>query len=197
MYVRYQYARGEATLLDLAKVSYWVLQYTFGVIDAERVAASALRSLRGTDEAALAKRCEEWFEEMVRPHVAERGRAAVKKHLAEGDIVAIVTAATPYASRPLAKELGIQHIAASNLELDERNRFTGRLEKPFCYGPGKIARAEALGKELGFSLDEAIFYSDSYTDLPLLERAGDRVCVNPDPRLRRVARARGWRIEKW
>jgi len=69
--------------------------------------------------------------------------------------------------------------------------------KPMCYGAGKVARAERLARERGFSLSDATFYSDSITDLPLLERAGEAVVVNPDGRLRRVARRRGWSVLRW
>ena len=60
-----------------------------------------------------------------------------------------------------------------------------------------MERTLALAQERGFLLEEATFYSDSYTDLPLLERVGEPVVVNPDPRLRREAARRGWRVERW
>jgi phosphoserine phosphatase len=75
--------------------------------------------------------------------------------------------------------------------------FTGRLVEPLCYGVGKLARARELAARVGFDLDEATFYSDSYTDLPLLEAVRTPVAVNPDPRLARLARRRGWRVERW
>jgi phosphoserine phosphatase len=52
-------------------------------------------------------------------------------------------------------------------------------------------------QSLGSSLEHAVFYTDSITDLPLLEAVGRPVAVNPDPRLRRLARRRGWPIEDW
>jgi phosphoserine phosphatase len=65
------------------------------------------------------------------------------------------------------------------------------------YGQGKVVLTERLAAEQGFSLEESTFYSDSITDLPLLERVRTPVVVNPDRRLRRVADQRGWRIEQW
>jgi phosphoserine phosphatase len=75
--------------------------------------------------------------------------------------------------------------------------FTGRLLRPLCYGQGKVERASRLAAALGFDLAESTFYSDSYTDLPLLSLVKEPVCVNPDLRLRREAKRRGWRIERW
>ena len=64
-------------------------------------------------------------------------------------------------------------------------------------GLGKVERASRLADELGFDLSKATFYSDSYTDLPLLEKVDEPVVVNPDPRLKRLATKRGWPIQIW
>jgi HAD superfamily hydrolase (TIGR01490 family) len=197
LYVRYQRERGEATWRDAARVLWWVMQYTVGVIDAPTVAARAMLQFRGMEEAALAARCEELFTRHVEEHVCDLGRAAVRKHRADGEVVAIVTGASPYMARPLARLLEIDHIVTSELEVGSDGRFTGKLVDPLCYGEGKITRAQRLADALGFRLDEATIYSDSLTDLPLLERVKTPVAVNPDPRLARVARRRGWRVERW
>ena len=112
--------------------------------------------------------------------------------------LAIVTGATPYAARPLARRLGIEHVIASELEVDASTKcFTGRHRKPLCYGHGKVSLSTVLGEKLGFALEDATFYTDSVTDLPLLERVKVPVAINPDPRLKRLARRRGWRMESW
>ncbi len=197
LYVRYQREIGEASLLDLARVTFWVAQYTFGVIDAEAVARRAVATLAGTRETDLQARCDAWFPRYVAPHVADAGRHAVLHHQHRGDLVAIVTGATRYVALPLARLLGIEHVVASELARDAQGVFTGLPESPLCYGPGKIVRAQRLADALGFALRESVFYSDSYTDLPLLEYVAEPVVVNPDPRLRREALRRGWRIERW
>ncbi len=148
-------------------------------------------------ETTLAARCAELFAQEVIAHVCDAGRRAVAEHRARGDVVAIVTGATPYMTRPLARHLAIDHIVTSELELGPDGCFTGRLVEPLCYGDGKLARARDLAARLGFRLEDATFYSDSYTDLPLLEVVRTPVVVNPDPRLRRIARRRGWRVERW
>jgi phosphoserine phosphatase len=96
----------------------------------------------------------------------------------------------------LARELGIDHVLATELEV-QGGHFTGKLRAPMGYGHGKLVLAERLAAAQGFALDDATFYSDSITDLPLLERVREPVAVNPDARLRRLARQRGWRIETW
>ncbi len=197
MYVRYQRERGGATWQDTAKVLYWVAQYTFGVLDHEEVAKKACLVLAGTHETVMSARCDDWVSKHVEEHIADHGRRAVAAHHAQGDLVAIVTGASPYAARPVARRLGIEHVVASELERDEKGFFTGRFEEPLCVSEGKVVRAERFAKEHDFKLEDAIFYTDSLTDLPLLERVKEQVVVNPDPRLARVAKQRGWRVERW
>ncbi|MBI2892513.1 MAG: HAD family hydrolase [Deltaproteobacteria bacterium] len=196
LFIRYQRDRGEATFRDALRVAWWVLQYTLGVIDAPRVAERALASLAGRDEGEFMRSCEDWFRRYVRQHLAEGGRRAVDRHRRNGEFVVIVTGASPYAAWPVARELGIEHVVATELEVVD-GRFTGKPRYPLCYGHGKLLRASQMGDRLGFALAEASFYSDSATDLPLFERVARPVAINPDLRLRWIARRRGWPIERW
>lgn len=197
LYVKYQRTIGEARLRDSLKVLYWFGQYTVGVLDAPTVAARVAQSLAGMPESVMAARCDDWFRRWVEAHVCDLGRRAVEHHRAQGDVLAIVTGASPYAARPLARRLGIPHVVASELEVGDDGAFTGKFVEPLCYGAGKIARAKRLADAIGFRLEDAVFYSDSHTDLPLLEAVREPVAVNPDMRLARVAKKRGWRIERW
>lgn len=196
LYVRYQREIGEATTTDIMRTLFWVAQYTLGILDAEKVASRVAATLEGTREQAMIEKCERWVERDVMPHVGPTARATVARHREAGDLLAIVTGASPYASKPVARRLGIPHVLASDLEVRDGS-FTGKYSPPLCYGHGKIIRVERLAKTLGFSLDDAIFYSDSYTDLPLLAAVGEAVVVNPDPRLAREAKRRNWRVERW
>jgi HAD superfamily hydrolase (TIGR01490 family) len=197
LYVRYQREIGEARRRDLIRVTYWVAQYTLGIIDAPEVAKRALQGYAGTSEDALAARCDDWFRLWVEPHVCDLGRRAVEAHRTRGDVLAIVTGASPYVAKPLARRLDIPHVVTSELEVDGVGRLTGRFIPPLNIGEGKVERTKAFASELGFDLRDATFYSDSCTDLPLLELVGEAVAVNPDPRLRRIAMRRGWRVETW
>ena len=89
-------------------------------------------------------------------------------------------------------ETGVE-LLASELEVCD-GRFTGRAVLPLCYGRGKIERAERFAAEHGIDLARSYFYSDSISDLPMLERVGEPRVVCPDPRLRREARRRRWPI---
>ena len=72
--------------------------------------------------------------------------------------------------------------------------YTGRLAEPFCYGPGKVIAMEKVAGERGYDLSLSYAYTDSISDLPMLEAVGHPVAVNPDRELEAIARLRGWPI---
>jgi HAD superfamily hydrolase (TIGR01490 family) len=197
LYLRYARDRGVSSWTDDARALGWMAAYALGFADVRAVATRALDALRGTHETVLAARCDDWFRREVEQHVCDAGRRAVAQHREQGEIVAIVTAAIPHVARPLARRLAIDHVVASELEVASDGRFTGRLSGQLNYGTTKVQRAAELATALGFQLKEATFYSDSCSDLPLLEAVRTPVAVNPDTKLERIARGRGWRVERW
>lgn len=194
---RYRRDTGQAPLLDTLRVGYWVLQYGLGVADAEAIAKKVLKSYRGIPESQLFADGLACFDAYIFEHISQGARQAVRLHREAGDFIAIVTSATRYTVVPVARELGFEAFACSELEVDAGGCLTGNHIAPLCYGAGKLLRVEKLLEQSGMRLSEAVFYSDSITDLPLLERVGTPVVVNPDFRLRRVARQRAWRVELW
>lgn len=197
LYVRFQRDIGEATWRDGVRVSAWLFQYSLGLLDATGVATRMIGSYRGQSEAELIAKCERWYQGYVRQHLSGVGARVVQECKAAGDFTAIVTASTRYASGPLARELGIDDIVATQVEVDDRGLLTGGIVWPLCYAEGKVVRAERALAKRGLSLSDASFYSDSVTDLALLEAVARPHAVNPDPRLRREAERRGWPILAW
>lgn len=196
LFVRWQVRRGEARRRDLAQMLWWLVQYTFGVLDAEALAREAARGMRGRDEARFVDEVRAWVESDVMPHIAERARAEVARRRRAGYECVVLTSSTPYSADPLARALEINHVLASRLEV-AAGRFTGEYVTPLCYGVGKVVLAERWAREHDVDLGYSAFYTDSISDLPMLERVGEPVAVNPDPRLWWVARRRRWRLERW
>jgi HAD superfamily phosphoserine phosphatase-like hydrolase len=108
----------------------------------------------------------------------------------------VVTSTNSFITAPIAREFGVEHLLATELESRD-GRFTGRPSGTPCFRQGKVTRlAEWLGERgetLG-SFSASWFYSDSLNDLPLLERVTQPVAVDPDETLRGEALARGWKI---
>jgi phosphoserine phosphatase len=93
--------------------------------------------------------------------------------------------------RPLAHYIGVDEIIATRAEVDASGRYTGELEF-YAYGEAKADEVRRLAESEGISLDDSFAYSDSATDLPLMEAVGHPVAVNADKDLRKLAEERGW-----
>lgn len=179
----------------MARAVWWSLLYKAAVLDLESLANRLTLDLAGEDEAEMIAKCEVWYQADVAPMVTAAARHAVSTHRDAGDVIVLATGATQYAALAVAQGLGIEHTLCSRLEVDG-GRFTGKLAA-MCFGPHKVTLAEGFAAEHGIDLARSTFYSDSYNDLPMLERVGTAVAVNPDVRLWRHARRRGWRVEQW
>ena len=94
---------------------------------------------------------------------------------------------------PLAKALGMT-AGIGTVSAIADGVYTGELAGPFCYGPGKVEAIVDLAKWENFDLGQCYAYSDSASDLPMLEAVGHPVAVNPDAKLERIARHNGWPI---
>ena len=121
--------------------------------------------------------------------------ARAREHQSQGDVVVLLSASTQYAVRPVAEHLGIEY-GCTELEIAD-GALTGGLVGEPCYGEGKLIWGRRIAERHGFALDECWFYTDSASDLPLAEVIGHPVAVNPDAKLKTVARKRGWPIERF
>ncbi len=95
--------------------------------------------------------------------------------------------------RPLARHFGVSGVIATRAETGPDGRYTGELEF-YAYGDGKAEAVRAAAERSGIDLARSFAYTDSITDLPLLEAVGNPVAVNPDKELRKAAEERAWPI---
>ncbi len=169
-------------------------QYKAGTLDIHEFLGFALRPLAEHAPEDLERWHADFMATRIRPAMGAPAKALVQRHLAEGDLCAVVTATNSFVTAPIAREFGVPHLVATEPERSG-GRFTGRVAGIPCFREGKIARVEAWLAGQGRRLQDfpqSAFYSDSHNDLPLLERVTRPVAVDPDPRLAAVARARGW-----
>lgn len=169
-----------------------------------RFAAERLLAVALEDVPALQDR----FEAVIRRELPAASRELVARHQDAGDLCCIVTTTNEIVARPFARAFGIPHLLGS-LPVVENGRYTGEYAGPLCHGRAKVERVEAwlraravdvsgagdaalLAPAIGFR--QRVFYSDSRSDLPLLEWADEPVVVRPDAGLRAHAQARGWPI---
>ena len=132
----------------------------------------------------------------ILPRLSSAARELVARHLGGNDIVAIITATNRFLTEPVARELGIEHLIATEPEIRD-NRFTGNTLGTPCFREGKVERLDQwlAGHALQFrSFSETWFYSDSINDVALLGRSSHPVAVDPDPHLERYAREHRWQV---
>ncbi|HUS31052.1 MAG TPA: HAD family hydrolase [Kofleriaceae bacterium] len=194
-WTRFLYRRGELPPSMVAKAIYWSTLYKLAVLDMESVFTKLCMDLAGDSEAEMIAKCDVWYREHVAPFVAPAARVAVEHHRQRGDMIVLATGSTVYAATPVARDMSIEHVLSSRLEV-EAGAFTGR-PSALCFGHHKVTLAEKWAADHGIDLAASTFYSDSFNDLPLLERVGTAVAVNPDARLRRHAQRRGWALQRW
>jgi len=193
LYMRYRYQRGEIGGLELLKGLGAYLQYKLGILDIRNWTQNMMVQFRGQSEADLEREARIWCEEAVVRTIYPRAAELLRDHETQGHVVAIVSGATKFVVRPLAEHLGIRHFLYTRLEV-ENGRFTGRVVEPICFEEGKIYWIQQFIEEHGIDLAKSFFYTDSVTDLPLLDLVGHPVAVNPDPLLYRAAVRRRWPV---
>jgi HAD superfamily hydrolase (TIGR01490 family) len=130
----------------------------------------------------------------ILPRVFPQMLAEVYAHQDAGRQTFIVSAAGNGVVGTLAHVLGMTGGIGTRYEVDAAGNFTGRLDGPFVYGPGKVEAMREFAARHGIDLAESYAYSDSLSDLPMLRAVGNPVAVNPDPPLAEIARAEGWQV---
>ncbi|MCB9745107.1 MAG: HAD family hydrolase [Alphaproteobacteria bacterium] len=197
MWVRSELEGGHLRVRDAARAALWMARYRLGSAELTAVMLEAIAALEGQAEAELQRRFHDFYDDRVAGLFRPGALEAVEAHRAAGDHLVMLTGSSSYLAERAAAQLGLDEVLCTRFEVDDLGRFTGRPAGPIGYGPGKLEMAEALLQRLGVELSQCTFYTDSYSDRPVLDLVGRPVAVNPDPRLRRLAREAGWEVLDW
>ena len=153
-----------------------------------------LSTLVGRDPDLLATWHATYLERKIRPAISASARELIARHRTEGHLLVMTTATGRFIVAPIARELGLENLIATEPEMKD-GLYTGKVAGTPNMREGKVTRLETWLGERGLALDhfrESWFYSDSVNDLPLLLRVTHPIAVNPDPPLAAVAREKGW-----
>lgn len=129
---------------------------------------------------------------IVDPLVYDEAVRLIEEHKAAGRDVVIVSTSGQEVVEPIGEMLGADHVVATRMGVED-GHYTGEIVY-YAYAEEKAAAVRDLAQQRGYDLAECYAYSDSATDVPMLEEVGHPHAVNPDRELRRVATARGWPI---
>jgi HAD superfamily hydrolase (TIGR01490 family) len=159
----------------------------------ERIREELGEMIRGWERTHVEEIIEETVDEVVSPLVYAEALFLIDDHHRHDRPVVIISSSPVEVVGPLGRYLGADEVIGTVSEVDEAGRYTGRLEF-YAYADGKATAIRRMTEERGFDLAECFAYSDSATDLPMLEIVGHPVAVNPDKELKAIAVDRGWTV---
>ena len=135
----------------------------------------------------------QFVEDILPKMLLPKALQLIDEHRHAGDEIVIISATGSHLVFPIARRLGVEHALAVDIETID-GYITGEITGIPTFREGKVLRAQAWAKTRNFEVSEAVFYSDSHNDLPLLEAVQRPVAVDPDPQLQQEAKQRGWEI---
>jgi len=159
----------------------------------DRMREELLELTKGWDKARVSALVRETLAELIDPIIFEEALELIEEHRAAGRSVFIVSSSAEEVVKPLAEYLGVPNVIATRAKVDDDGLYSGELEF-YAYGEGKREAILAEAQRRGIDLSASYAYSDSITDLPMLETVGHPHTVNPDKELRKVAEEREWPI---
>lgn len=195
-FIEEQIKRGHLSPRELVELLGAMASFGMGQMGFSAMLLASTQFLRGIREDSYAAFGQELFESHIARKVYPESRALVDAHLRKGHTVAIISSATPYQVDPAARDLDIDHVLCTRLEV-EKGMFTGSVIRPTCFGPGKVTAAESLAETYAVDLEKSFFYSDSDDDIQLLERVGNPRPLNPNKKLLAIAERRGWPVRRF
>jgi len=159
----------------------------------DRARRTALKLAAGWEQDGLRRLVHDHLDLVIAPIVYDEALELLSHHRAEGRLLVLVSASPSEIVEPLAEHLGVDEFVATTAAIDTDGRYTGEVEF-YAQGPGKAEAVTRMAADRGIDLAGSWAYSDSVTDLPMLESVGNPVAVNPDRQLRREATQRGWEV---
>jgi HAD superfamily hydrolase (TIGR01490 family) len=195
LWLRHEWRAGRVGVRDAAWATFWLARYSLGLAEGDGFFREAVRTLRGAREDVIVERTRAWFAAEVAHRLRPGARDALARHRSQGHRLVLATSSSPYASREAVRAFGLDDYVCTEFEVVD-GVFTGGLTS-MAYGAAKAARVAEWAEREGVSLGDCSFYTDSITDLALLEAVGAPVVVNPDRALLREAQRRGWPVVDW
>ncbi|MGA5063341.1 HAD family hydrolase [Streptomyces exfoliatus] len=148
---------------------------------------------KGWNVAQVKELVAETLHDLIDPIIYDEAASLIEEHHAAGRDVVIVSTSGAEVVEPIGEMLGADRVVATRMVVGEDGCFTGEVEY-YAYGPTKAEAVRDLAKSEGYDLSRCYAYSDSATDIPMLEAVGHPYAVNPDRALRREAVAREWPV---
>jgi HAD superfamily hydrolase (TIGR01490 family) len=160
----------------------------------DRMREAMLTITRGWDQKRVKELVRETLDDVLTPIIYAEALDLIDEHHKAGRKTVIISSSPAETVEPIGEYLGVDDVIATRARIDNEGRYTGELEF-YAYGPRKADAMREMAVAEGIDLAGSYAYSDSITDLPMLELVGNPVAVNPDRELARIAREREWEVQ--
>jgi HAD superfamily hydrolase (TIGR01490 family) len=160
----------------------------------DRMREAMLTMTRGWDQDHVKELVRDVLDEVLTPIIYAEALDLIAEHHKAGRKTVIISSSPIETVEPIGEYLGVDDVIATRARVDAEGRYTGELEF-YAYGARKADAIREMAVAEGIDLARSYAYSDSITDLPMLDLVGNPVAVNPDRELTRVAREREWEIQ--
>ena len=197
LWVKQEFRAGRLSIRYAVKAAIWLTRYHMGQANIETALDQAVIQLKDQPEKNLETRSQQFYEEKVKHLYRPGALEAIEKHRSAGDTLVLLTTSSVYMSRSASDSLHFDDYLCNQFEVNTEGLFTGKLLRPVCYGEGKLKHAIRYLEGKKTTLKDCYFYTDSVSDLPVLEAVGNPRVVAPDRKLRIIARERDWPILEW
>jgi len=164
--------------------------YYDGNLDIDKFLSFCLKPLMQNKLSKLLELRKDFIEYKIKPMMLNKAIETVNHKKSEGRVI-IATATNSFVTRPIADLFKIDDLIATEFVIQD-NKFTGEVDGIPCFREGKVAKVEDWVKINGYDLSDATFYSDSFNDLPLLERVKNAIVVDGDNELIKQAQSNDW-----
>lgn len=168
-------------------------QYKKGNLDIHAYCRFAFKPLAETPLNELHRLRKKFIDLCIRPLILSKAKDLLKQHRLQGDHLLIITSTNRFVTEPIANELGVNTLIATEPEFTN-DGYTGELHGTPCFREGKVTRLHSWLVETEYTLANSWFYSDSHNDIPLLEIVSHPIAVDADLPLSKHARKKGWPI---
>lgn len=173
-----------------------MIAYKSRLIKGEKIITRMLRWLRGLPAPEVFQFARDVFQKKIRHSIRQGALDEIQRHQKIKAKVVLLTASVSFLAQQIAEYLKIDDIICTDLEI-VNNHFTGQASGDLCFEQIKLERARNYCSTHNLSLQDAYYYGDSISDLPVLEAVGNPKCVSPDKWLRKEARQRAWAVCNW
>lgn len=150
----------------------------------------------GISEKDLETLCSEVFRDTVQPAIHNEARPEIISHKIQGARVVVLSSSLEPLCSMVAEYLNMDDFICTRLEA-VNGIYTGRPAGTPCFGPGKVTAMKVYCEKNNSNPEDAWYYGDSESDIPVLSSVGHPVCINPDGRLRKKANEKKWPIYEW